>query len=144
MTPPSPGGSKQNFVLIGVIVGVLVLGVLGFFLARGAGSSPQEKAVLNFVKAAKAKDCEGLIDVMSNDYLRGADRADVIEACKENIDSSSMFEAAEDVDIVSTKLESSTDDTATVIVKSKQDGKTVDEEFDLVLEDGKWRIGDID
>lgn len=144
MTPPSSGGSKKNFVLIGIIAGVLLLGIVGFLLTRGAGSSPQEKAVLDFVKAAQSKDCEGIIGAMSDELVVGGDRTALISNCEENIDTAAPFQDLEGIKVVSTALKDSTDDTAKVVLKSSRDGETASEEVSLVLEDGNWRISNID
>ncbi len=125
-----------------MIAAALLLAVLAL-AAFGCGGSGPQAAVEDFMNAAKAKDCEKMVDLLDLDAPEfqglGMNKEALVEACKQDAEAGG--------EVVSFKvLEESVDgDTATVKVEvtTKVEGQesTETSTIKLTKRDDGWKLG---
>ena len=146
-TPPpmGPAKKKSNPVIpILIVVALIAVGVGAFVLLSGgddAGSSP-ESAVEAFFDAGQDRDCEAAGELLSSqtfDTFGGREAA--LAACQASLEQEGGLFSAEGAELVSTEVTSEEDSTASVTAEVRTpDGETSNQEFNLVKEDGDWKI----
>jgi hypothetical protein len=155
------GGAPQKGkggLIIGIVVLVVILiagaGVVGFLVLRddGGGGGPFSsgpdtpgEVVEAFFEAAKDRDCD-IFDYYSKGTLELVEAADVSkEECEDDPDA--FFDADDSEDLSDCEIEITDEtedgDTATVeyeVTGCADDSDNDEGEFDLVKEDGDWKI----
>jgi hypothetical protein len=130
--------------LIGLAV-VVVLGAAAALVLGGGGgdsASGPDGAVRSFFNAAKDKDCDRMLDLVTEaSWSQGGsvDKATALDQCAESVDSPDFFPGQ--ADITATKVLDESDDTATVEVTTEVgEAEPVTETLAVAKEDGTWVV----
>jgi hypothetical protein len=130
--------------LIGLAV-VVVLGVAAALVLGGGGgdsASGPDGAVRSFFDAAKDKDCDRMLDLVTEaSWSQGGsvDKAAALDQCADSVDSSNFFPGQ--ADITGIEVLEEADDTATVEVTTEVgDAEPVTETLSVAKEDGTWVV----
>ena len=148
---------SRTGLIIGIVVAVVLLiagaGVVGLLVLGdddggggpfGGSDSPGD-VVEGFFEAAKDRDCD-IFDYYSKDTLDLADSADATKkSCEDDPDEFFGTEDDEDLSDCEIKIKDETEDGDTATVKYEVTGCADDSdndegEFELVKEDGDWKI----
>jgi hypothetical protein len=142
-----PAQKKSSPVIPILIVVVLIaVGVGAFFLLSGgddeAGSDPAA-TVEAYFNAGQDRDCEAAGELLSNAAFESfGGREAALQACQAALEEEGGLFSAEGAELVSTDVGSEDDSSATVTAEIRSpEGETTSQTFDLVKEDGEWKIG---
>jgi hypothetical protein len=133
-----------KLLICGALVAVAAVGavvILGGGSDGDSASGP-EGAVSNFFDAAKDKDCDrmlGLVTEASWSQAGTLDKQAALDQCADSVDSSDFFPGQ--ADITETKILDESADKATVEVTTEiGDADPITETLTVVKEDGNWVV----
>ncbi len=137
---PAPGGKGKLLLVAGLVVVALGAAVL---LTRGGGSDSGSPVgtVETMYTALREKDCDALLEVMTEATWSedgASTREEAIDECEISAEQESDA-LPEDVEL-DYELASEDDETAVVDVVARFEGQSFETPIVLVQEDGRWKV----